>query len=389
LAPVRRGLLLVALAVASFSAAAPASAQPGEPAPSVDATAVLVANAATGELISARNADSRLAIASITKLMTALVALEHARPEELVTVRPLASTVGESSVALQPGERISVRDLLAAALIQSANDAAFALAAHVGDGSVRRFVRLMNAKARELGLADTHFVRPDGLDVPGHYSSAEDVLALARAAMQRPLVRRLVRMESARIAGGRTLFAWNDLLGEFPGLLGVKTGHTAAAGWCQVAFARRDGAGVYAVVLGSPSRAERNEDLAALLEWGLAQYVRLEVVARGRTYATAQVPFSDERLALRAAAPADVVVRVGRALLEEVVAPAIVELPVRRGARLGEIRVLEGDRVVARRPLVAAESFGDAGFEARAGWYADRAFSEAGEMLSGVFGGIL
>ncbi|HEX2110811.1 MAG TPA: D-alanyl-D-alanine carboxypeptidase family protein [Gaiellaceae bacterium] len=385
----RRGFLFVALAAAFVSAAAPASAQQTEPAPRVDATAVLVANAATGEVIFARNADARAAIASITKLMTALVVLEHAHPEDVVTVRRLASTVGESTVHLRPGERISVRDLLAAALIQSANDAAFALAAHVGDGDVRRFVRLMNAEARELGLEDTHFVRPDGLDVPGHYSSAEDVLALARAAMRRPLVRRLVRMESGRIAGGRTLFAWNDLLGEFPGLRGVKTGHTAAAGWCQVAFARRDGVGVYAVVLGSPSRGERNRDLAAILEWGFAQYVRLKVVVPERTYATAEVPFSDERLALLAAGPAAAVVHVGRPLVEEIVVPATVELPVRRGKRLGEIRVLEGDRVVARRPLVAAETVGDAGLEERAGWYADRAFSEAGEMLSGVFGGVL
>jgi serine-type D-Ala-D-Ala carboxypeptidase (penicillin-binding protein 5/6) len=389
LAPVRRGFLFVALAAAFASAAAPASAQQTEPAPRVAATAVLVANAATGEVVFARNADARAAIASITKLMTALVVLEHAHPEDVVTVRRLASTVGESTVHLRPGERISVRDLLAAALIQSANDAAFALAAHVGDGDVRRFVRLMNAEARELGLEDTHFVRPDGLDVPGHYSSAEDVLALARAAMRRPLVRRLVRMESGRIAGGRTLFAWNDLLGEFPGLRGVKTGHTAAAGWCQVAFARRDGVGVYAVVLGSPSRGERNRDLAALLEWGFAQYVRLQVVVPERTYATAEVPFSDERLALRAAGPAAAVVHVGRPLVEEIVVPATVELPVRRGKRLGEIRVLEGDRVVARRPLVAAETVGDAGLEERAGWYADRAVSEAGEMLSGVFGGVL
>ena len=384
--PVRRGLLLLALAAALLSAAPHASAQPAPPA---EATAALVANAATGEIILARNADARVPIASITKLMTALVTLEHARPGDLVTVGTPASTVGESSVNLRPGEEISVRDLLAAALVQSANDAAFALAAHVGQGDVRRFVRLMNAKARELGLADTRFVRPDGLDVAGHYSSAGDVLALARAAMQRPLVRRLVRMDSARIAGDRRLFAWNDLLGEFPGLLGVKTGHTAAAGWCQVAFARRDGVGIYAVVLGSPSRAERNEDLAELLEWGFDQYVRVEVVASDRTYARADVPFSDERLALRAAGGAGVVVRGGRPLLEEVVAPAIVEPPVRRGERLGEIRVLEGDRVVARRPLVAAEAVGAPGFEDRAGWYADRAFSEAGEMLSGVFGVVL
>ena len=177
-----------------------------------------------------------------------------------MTVRETAAGVGESSVHLLVGEKLSVRDLLAAALIQSANDAAFALAAGTA-GSVSEFVGLMNAKARQLGLTHTHFVRPDGLDVPGHYSSARDVLKLARVAMKKPLVRRLVAMQSATIAGGRSLFSWNDLLGRYPGLIGVKTGHTDAAGWCEVAAARRDGVTIYTVVLGSPTRAQRNADL--------------------------------------------------------------------------------------------------------------------------------
>lgn len=383
----RRGLLLLLLLCAALAAAAaPAHAQAP---PDVPARAYVVADARTGAVLAERNADARRPIASITKLMTALVVLEHARPGDLVTVGARASSIGESTIDLRPGERLSVRDLLAAALIQSANDAAFALAAHVGDGEVREFVRLMNAKAQELGLADTTFVRPDGLDVPGHRSSARDVLVLARAAMAQPLIRRLVRQDSASIAGGRELFGWNDLLGSYRGLFGVKTGHTNLAGWCQVGVARRDGATVYAVVLGSTTRERRNDALEELLDWGFDRFARMEVVAAGRSYASADVPFSDERLELVAAEGAAPVLRLGRPLVETVVAASAVDLPVRRGDELGEIVVRDGDRVVARRPLVAAADRDEPGFLGRAGWYAGRALDEAGDMLDAAFGAIL
>ena len=381
----RRFAPLVA-AVAAL-ALAPGAAAVDLP-PRVEAAAYLVANAQTGEVILREDADERRAPASITKLMTALVTLEHARPGEMVTVRPYAVGVGESSVHLRAGERLTVRDLLAAALIQSANDAAFALAEHVGRGDVGRFVRLMNAKARKLGLAHTRFVRPDGLDVDGHVSSAADILVLARTAMRRPLIRELVRKRSATIGGGRSLFSWNDLLGRFDGLVGVKTGHTELAGWCEVGLARRGGVGIYAVVLGSPTRAQRNRDLARLLRWGFEQYVRLDAVVAARTYATASIPFSDDRLGLVPAASAQTVTLEGRPLVEEVVAPAVVALPVRRGQELGEIRVREGRRIVARRPLVAARDVPAPGLGARAGWYAERALAEAAGMVSGVFGAI-
>ena len=292
--------LLLAAAVASALAPAGSAAGPRGYA----ARAVLVADGPTGEVLYEQNADRRVAMASITKLMTAIVVLERLEPNEKVRVRALASSVGESTIDLEAGERLRVRDLLAAALIQSANDAAFALAARVGNGDVGRFVRLMNRKARELGLRDTRFARPDGLDAPGHYSTARDVLVLARAVMKEPLVRRLVRLRTTTIAGGRSLSTWNDLLGRFPGLFGVKTGHTDRAGGCEVAAARRDGATVYAVVLGSPSRPRRNRDLRKLLDWGLDQYARVAVVAGGEPYATAAAPFSDERVDLVAASDA-------------------------------------------------------------------------------------
>jgi D-alanyl-D-alanine carboxypeptidase (penicillin-binding protein 5/6) len=379
-------VLLAALAALLAAAGVAAAAAP----PQVDADAVLVADGRTGEVLYALNEDERMPMASITKLMTAIVTLDHARPRDMVTVSPQAVGKGGSTVFLAPGEQLRVRDLLAAALVQSANDAAFALAAHVGDGSVKRFVGLMNAEAAKLGLDDTRYARPDGLDTPRHYSTAEDTLRLARLAMQRPLVRKLVRTRTMRV-GNRTFRNWNDLLWTFDGLIGVKTGHTDDAGWTEVAAARRGGLSLYAVVLGSPTRAARNADLAELLEWGFDQYARFTLVREGERYATASIPFAEEeQLELVAAEGASQVVRLGSGtqFVERIVAPAMVDLPVRRGQKLGEVVVTDGERDVARVDLVAARDVEEPGFRERAGWYADRALDEAGSMVSAVLPGI-
>ena len=382
MATVRRRLLFVLVALA---AATPAEAAV-DPPPS-SARAVLVATG-TGAVLYERNAERELPMASITKLMTAIVVLERKRPGDVMTVRETAAAVGESSVHLRVGEKLRVRDLLAAALIQSANDAAVALAAGT-TGDVSEFVRLMNVKAQRLGLTHTHFVRPDGLDVPGHYSSARDVLKLARVAMKKPLVRRLVAMQSATIAGGRSLFSWNDLLGRYPGLIGVKTGHTDAAGWCEVAAARHDGVTIYTVVLGSPSRAQRNADLARLLAWGQDFFGRLQLISTGHTYATSAITLGEDRLPLVVVRPVSAVVRVDKPLVETVVAPALVSGPVEAGASLGEVRVAQRGRVVARAPLVAARSVEEPGFGHKLSWYSGRTLDEASDLLERVFGSIL
>jgi serine-type D-Ala-D-Ala carboxypeptidase (penicillin-binding protein 5/6) len=347
-------------------------------APSVDGTAYTVVNGATGEVLVAHDQRRRLPIASITKLMTVLVALEHAELDEVVVVRPSAVGVGGATIHLRMGERLTVSDLVHAVLVQSANDAAQALAEHVGRGSSARFVALMNARARALGLTDTHFVRPHGLDVPGHVSSARDVTLLARVAMQNPIVRRIVRKREAAI-GGRRLHTWNDLLGRFRGLVGVKTGHTARAGWCEVAAVRRPGFTIYATLLGSSSREQRNTDLAELLRFGLSRYRVAPVVDAARVYTTLRVPYGGEPLALVAARSALRAVRLGRPLVERVVAPSVAPLPVRKGERLGEVRVYAGSRLVGSSALVASRSVSRAGVDDRLSWY-------AGRMLDNVRG---
>jgi len=356
------------------------------PPPAVDADAVLVATR-SGESLYARNGRERLPMASITKLMTALVALDSSRPGRVVRVHPAAVGIGGSSIFLRAGERLTIRDLLAAALIQSANDAAVALAAATTNGDIPAFVARMNRKARLLGLENTHFANPEGLDAPGHYSSARDLVALAREAMSQRVVRRLVARRGKHIPG-RTLFTWNDLLGAYPGVFGVKTGHTNGAGWCQVAVARRDGTVVYAVILGSSTRAGRNADLAELLTYGLDHFGRQSLVAAERAYASAELPFEDRTLPLVAAEAASAVVRLDQPLRRQVVAPAAVDAPVERGERLGVIRVTQAGKVVAEVPLVAARRVSAPSFGNRLSWYAGRALDEAGDLLGAILPGL-
>jgi D-alanyl-D-alanine carboxypeptidase (penicillin-binding protein 5/6) len=351
-------------------------------APHVTARAYLVENPVTGEVLVQHGAWARAPIASLTKLMTVLVTLDRARWNDVVRVRSDAAQVGESTVNLRAGERLTIGDLVKAALIQSANDAADALAEYVSHGDQKAFVALMNDKARQLGLNGTHFVRPDGLDAPGHYSTAHDVTTLAQVAMRDPRIRSVVRQRTATIAGHRHLHTWNDLLGVFRGLYGVKTGHTAAAGWCEVAAVRRNGVTLYTTVLGSPDRSQRNIDLAALLRWGISRYRPVWLVKPGRVYLRASVGYGKPSVPIVAQKSVARAVRVDKPVVERVIAPAALELPVERGSRVGELRVYSGRRLIARSPLVAGLSVSKPGFGGKVGFYASRTLRHIGGWFS-------
>jgi serine-type D-Ala-D-Ala carboxypeptidase (penicillin-binding protein 5/6) len=353
----------LALALAASAHASPQLA---------DARAWYVVNGTNGEVLAQHDANEPVPIASITKLMTVLIALQHLQPGEIVTVTKGAAQVGESRIPLHAGQRISVHDLLEGALIQSANNAADALAAAAAGGDIQTFVGWMNRRARQLGLRDTHFVRPDGLDAPGHVSSARDVALLARVAMHSRVVRELVAMRSAPIENGTfTVHTWNDLLGVFPGVIGVKTGHTSAAGWCEVAAVRRPGYTIYAVVLGVPTRGQRNDALERLLAWSVAQYRPVWLV-RARTYAWAAAPYGRKPVPLVAVKPLLQVVRVHAPLVERIVAPAEVTLPVIQGEALGRVEIWRGRKLLVSRPLVAGRSVAKPGVGGRLSFYAGR-----------------
>jgi serine-type D-Ala-D-Ala carboxypeptidase (penicillin-binding protein 5/6) len=370
------------LAVAAVAAAALGLSETARAtAPAVQAQAFVVQSTVDGKTLAARGAGTPRAMASITKLMTVLVALRRLSLDDEVVVPAVAARVGESSIGLRTGQRVPVRDLVIGALVPSANDAATTLAVAAG-GTLPRFVASMNRTARELGLDHTHYANPHGLDAPGHVSTASDSATLLRAALRIPIIERYVGESRATLSDGRVVRSTDNLLGTIPGLVGGKTGHTAQAGWSQVAFARSGSVGITAAVLGSPSEAQRDADLTALLRFGLASYRPALVVDRDRTYALVTVGWGKAPLAL--VAPRSIVrpAPTGRPLVERVVAPVVATLPVQAGQPLGTVVVRDGNRIVARSPLVAARAQPVPTFAQKARWVAGRTVDRLKGLVS-------
>lgn len=332
-----------------------------EPAPSVGAAAAVLLDATTGQILFEKRAHERRPPASTTKIMTAILALEMGRLDETVTVSARAAHTEGSSMYLRPGDRYPLRDLLAGLLLVSGNDAAVAIAEHIG-GSVENFAILMTARARSLGLEDTRFRNPHGLTEGGHFSSAFDLAMMARHALGDRRFSDLVCRGHAEAcgvdrAGGRIvqdLLNTNRLLFSYQWADGVKTGTTAAAGNCLVASATRYGQRLIAVVLDSP---DRWGETARLLDWGFRNYALRTFAPAGE--AVALVPVRGGRVDAVQAAPAwDVTMAVPRRDLAAV-RTAIdrdpnLRAPVARGQRVGSLTVL-GPRgtVWARVPLIA------------------------------------
>jgi len=262
-----------------------AGAQPAGPAvgqPRVRAKVALLADEATGQVLFERGARRPRAMASTTKVMTALLALERLDERRVVRIGAGPPRVGEESLRLRQGERLTVRQLLLGLLVKSANDAAVALAEAV-DGSEAAFVRRMNGRAAALRLTSTRYVTPYGLDRPGHQTSARDLARLWEVAMRRADFRALVATRAARLPGVplslRRFVASNQLLGSYRWVVGGKTGFTNRAGRCLVASASRGGRRLVAVALGSPNAFG---DVRALFEYGFSKFVRVRLAARGQ-----------------------------------------------------------------------------------------------------------
>jgi D-alanyl-D-alanine carboxypeptidase (penicillin-binding protein 5/6) len=262
--------------------ALPAGAGAGGDLPSVSAPAAIVLEArADGRasdsvaVLYARNSDQQRAIASTTKTMTALVAIEHASPNRVLTEQPYTPAPEETTAGLPAGLHLTVRELLQAMLLPSGGDAAHTLAVDLA-GSTERFVGWMNAAARHLGLRRTHYSTPVGLDTPGNYSSAANLARLAVALMRNPTIADVVDERSAVLADGQTMVNRNDLVGTYPWVIGVKTGHTADAGYCLVGAARRGEDLIVSVALGDSSEGTRDADTLALLRYGLGHLRRIK-----------------------------------------------------------------------------------------------------------------
>jgi D-alanyl-D-alanine carboxypeptidase (penicillin-binding protein 5/6) len=300
-----------------------------------------VLDARTGEVLTSHAAAERLPIASTTKLMTAYVALQELPLDRIVHAARYDPTYGESLLNLRPGQPISVRDLLYGLILRSGNDAAYDLA-RAAAGSESRFVRQMNLRAAALGLADTHFSNPIGLDQRGNHSSARDLATLTQHLLRIPVFARIAASRAARLRSvrpPRRIVSINELLLLAPWVTGVKTGHTFDAGYVLVGSGRRKGVELISVVIGAPSDEARFEESLALLERGFGQYRRRLPIRAGQDLADATIRYSGGELPLRAARTVAAGVRRGQRLDVEVRAPAQVEGPVDRGERLGRATV--------------------------------------------------
>ena len=327
--------------------------------PDLSAPSAILADLDTGQVLFAKDADARRPIASLTKVMTGLLVLEESDRADVVTVAPDAvipedNRPGISALGLEVGERIGVQDLLFALFLQSANDAAVALADHVS-GSEAHFVRDMNARAAALGMRRTRFRSPNGLDDRG-YSTARDLMTLTRTAMATPGFDDIVstRFHEIRAPDGGTRQIQNRdaLLWLYEGATGVKTGYTSRAGYCVVATAEREGRRLVTVVLGAPGDAF--SDAAALMDHGFAAFTDHRFVTAGEPGGVISLPGGSVPVEAGDDLSALVPIAALEAVHEQVIVDPSAAYPPAPGERVARLKITLPGLTVGRVPLVVS-----------------------------------
>ncbi len=324
--------------------------------PRVDATSAIVMDMTSGRVLYSKNADVRRAIASTTKIMTAIVALENGNLEDTVTVSKRAAGTWGSNINLREGEKLKLKELMYGLMLNSGNDAAIAVAEHIA-GSVENFVEMMNEIARELELKDTAFKTPHGLDASGHYSTANELALMTRYALGIPTFSQIVRTISSQIPG-RSLYNTNEMLGYYPGTDGVKTGYTGQAGRCLVCSVTRNDWRIISVVLGCSTRTIRAESSRRVLDYSFNNYkqhillkanenIRGIPVIKGKSDEVPilavdeiKIPLKQEEL---------------QALKTEIELPETIKAPVEDGIEVGNIKFFIDGKVIAQSALKTGE----------------------------------
>ena len=327
----------------------------------------ILCEASTGQVIFEKNADERRPVASVNKVMTILLTLEavdegRVSLEDQVTVSPRAASMGGSQAFLDAGERYKLSELLKTVIVASANDSAVALAEHLA-GTEESFVRLMNTRAEELGLTNTHYANCTGLPAQEHYTTARDVAKLSAQLDLHPIYYRYstIWMDEIKHRGGRvtSLTNTNRLIRFYPGCDGYKTGSTNEARYCVSATAKKEGMRLIAVVLGTPAGQTRFDEACAMLEYGFANVQLVTPIAQGQALdMTVPVRLGGrDEVSVLSGGTCSLLERRGEknALSLEAALVEKVNAPVYVGDVLGEIRVKRGDEVVAVVPAVAAE----------------------------------
>ncbi len=351
-----------ATAVTAFSLKATDLGVFSSEAPAIKSPAAIVINADTGRVLFEWDAYERRPMASTTKIMTAILVLENLALDQQVTVSAKAAQTPEPKALLREGDVLTVEQLMYALLIRSSNGSAVALA-EACDGSVDAFLERMNARAEKLGMADTHFVNPNGLDADGHYSTPADMAKVAQYAMRNEKFREFVSTPSYSLEiPGRSdpilLKNTNKLLGRADWVTGIKTGLTPRAEQCLVSSATRDGVSVIGVVLGQPSSEVCWDESETLLDYGLKQFRHVTLMKEGTVVAESEVPYQTDgafRLVTEEALETDLYkddemtasIRLDRPIV----------LPVEEGTEFGEVVLTVEGETVGSVAVVADRSF--------------------------------
>lgn len=330
------------------------------PPPEITAPSAVLMEKETGTVLAQVGAHNKLPPASVTKVMTLLLVMEaldsgKISMEDQVTVSPFAASMGGSQVYLEPGEQMSMDDMLKAVVIASGNDASVALAEHVA-GSAEGFVSMMNARAKELGMNDTTFVNCTGLDAPGHVTSAYDIALMSRELLRHEKIKKYttIWMDSLR-DGAFGLANTNKLLRSYNGITGLKTGSTSVAKYCMSATAERDGMELIATVLAADTSKHRFSDASRLLDYGFANFALYDSAAE---FALDPVPVllgvSSEVPVLIGTSPKVLVEKAELGNVKRnILLAENVKAPVEAGQKLGEITVTCGDKTLTTIPLLA------------------------------------
>lgn len=351
------GLFLLAAVIVSLSIY-PSTAWPAEinmpGAPAVTADAAVLMDARTGQILYGKNAGQRRAPASTTKIMTALLALEGGHLGQVVTVSPNAASVGEASLDLRAGEKLTLEELIYGALLRSGNDACVAIAEHIA-GTEQNFVLLMNQKAKMIGAEDTSFKNTNGLPAAGHYTTARDLAVITRYALSNHTFQKIVSTRGKMISGDgdRYLNNTNRLLWSYAWADGVKTGTTSEAGNCLVASATKDGRQLISVVLHSDNRWS---DSIKLLDYGFEAFDYVRVLEQGVGFETVAVKDGTGK-EVRAVASAElgaVIPKNRQEYLEKIVEiNRDLTAPVKKGQQVGRVTVLVKGEVIGSADLVS------------------------------------
>ncbi|WAH39058.1 D-alanyl-D-alanine carboxypeptidase [Alicyclobacillus dauci] len=330
-----------------------------------EARSAVIMDAATGKVLYSKDAAEELPMASITKIMTMLLTMEAIDEGRLkwtdqIKTSEHAASMGGSQIFLEPGETMSVTDMLKGIAIASANDACVAMAEHL-DGSEEAFVTRMNKRAKELGMNHTHFSNCNGLPAQSHYSSAHDIAIMSRALLVHPEITRFTSVYSDYLRKNTDRPLWlvntNKLVRFYDGVDGLKTGFTQEAKYCLSATAKKEGFRVIAVVMGEPRPKVRNAEVTGMLNWAFSHYTSKLLYPKGHVVAKAKVikGVKDNVAAITAEPVGFVAERGNKSTYKTEITLNPVKAPVLKGVQVGEMKVFVNGDMVSRVPLLARD----------------------------------